>query len=275
MPADGCAAEAPLLAAEAIEVVYHRAATAVQGITLRVPAGAIVALVGPNGAGKTTTLRALSGFLAAEDARITAGTVRFDGADVTGWPVHRAARQGLVVVPERDKVFESLTVADNLAASTRPGRRGAGGIDLDRVYGYFPVLAARRRQLAGLLSGGERQMLAIASALLCRPRALLVDELSLGLAPLVVRELMQALGRLRAELGLAILLVEQNVGAALAVADHGYVIEHGRIVFDGSAERLRSHPDIQEFYLGVGREGAARKSCRDVKQYRRRRRWFG
>jgi branched-chain amino acid transport system ATP-binding protein len=232
-----------------------------------------VALVGPNGAGKTTTLRAVSGFLDADDARITAGTVRFDGEVTNGWPIHRTARRGMVVVPEREKIFESLTVRENLDAVSRTARPGVAEIAPARVFEYFPVLAQRQRQLAGLLSGGEQQMLAIGAALLCQPRLLLVDELSLGLAPLIVKELMRILARLRDELALTILLVEQNVGAALAVADHGYVIEHGRIVFDGTAEALRGHEDVREFYLGFARGTA--KSYREVKQYRRRRRWFG
>jgi branched-chain amino acid transport system ATP-binding protein len=269
------AVPAPLLEVETLEVVYHRVATAVQGVSLRVPERSIVTLVGPNGAGKTTTLRAISGFLDADNARITDGTVRYDGAVTNGWPVHRTARRGLVLVPEREKIFESLTVQENLEAARRSARAGARAIDAAQVFAYFPVLAQRRRQLAGLLSGGERQMLAIGAALLCQPRVLMVDELSLGLAPLVVKSLMDVLARLREELGLAILLVEQNVGAALAVADHGYVIEHGRIVYDGTAEQLRGHEDVREFYLGVGRGRAGAKSYRDVKQYRRRRRWFG
>ena len=266
---------APLLEVDTLEVVYHRVATAVQGVSLRVPEHSIVTLVGPNGAGKTTTLRAISGFLDAEDARITDGTVRYDGATTTGWPVHRTARAGLVLVPEREKIFESLTVQENLDAARRPPRVGTRAITLAQVVGYFPVLAQRRTQLAGLLSGGERQMLAIGAALLCQPRVLLVDELSLGLAPLVVKGLMEILARLRDELGVTIVLVEQNVGAALAIADHGYVIEHGRIVYDGTAAALRDHADVREFYLGVGRGAGAAKSYRDVKQYRRRRRWFG
>src|SRR6266446_7970331 len=188
----------------------------------------------------------------------------------------RRPRRGLVLVPERDKVFETLTVQENLRALV-PGRHGDAGatrapVTLDQVFNYFPVLAERRRQLAGCLSGGERQMLALATALLCRPRVLLVDELSLGLAPLVIESLMTLVARLRDELGTAVLLVEQNAAAALAVADAGYVIEHGRIVFDGSVERLLAHEDIREFYLGVGHR-ADRKRYTDVKQYRRRRRW--
>jgi branched-chain amino acid transport system ATP-binding protein len=257
-----------------LEVVYHRVATAVQGVSLRVPPAGIVTLLGPNGAGKTTTLRAISGFLDADNARITEGTVRFRGEEVHRLPPHRLVRRGLVLVPERDKVFESLTVADNLRTSLRPPRPGRPPLTPEHVESYFPVLGERRRQLAGYLSGGERQMLAIACALLCQPTALLVDELSLGLAPRLVAEQMAIVARLREELGLAILLVEQNAAAALEIADYGYVLEHGRVVYDGTARHLRENADVQEFYLGLTRERAAR-SYRDVKQYRRRRRWFG
>jgi branched-chain amino acid transport system ATP-binding protein len=260
-----------LLELENLEVVYHHVATAIQGVSLRVPERAIVALLGTNGAGKTTTLRAASGFLGGDDARIVGGRVVFLGSDVTGTVPHVLARRGLVLVPERDKVFETLTVQENLKALV-PGRAGAA-VGLDQVFHYFPVLAERRRQVAGYLSGGERQMLALATALLCRPRVLLVDELSLGLAPIVVEALMALVRRLRDELGLAVLLVEQNAGAALAVADHGYVMEHGRVVFDGTAERLSAHEDVREFYLGLGQR-ADRKRYTEVKQYRRRRRWF-
>jgi branched-chain amino acid transport system ATP-binding protein len=257
-----------------LEVVYHRVATAVQGVSLRVPPGRIVALLGPNGSGKTTTLRAISGFLEADNARITDGIVRFLGDDVRGLPPHRLARRGVVLVPEREKIFESLTVEENLTASLRPPCPGRVAVTRERVEGYFPVLADRRRQLAGYLSGGERQMLALASALLCQPALLLVDELSLGLAPRVVADLVSIVARLRDELGLAVLLVEQNASAALEIADHGYVLEHGRVVYEGTADHLRHNEDVQEFYLGLSRERTA-KSYRDVKQYRRRRRWFG
>ncbi|MEK7701724.1 MAG: ABC transporter ATP-binding protein [candidate division NC10 bacterium] len=261
----------PLLELENVEVVYHHVATAIQGVSLRVPERAIVALLGTNGAGKTTTLRAISGFLGADDAEVVEGSIAFLGETVTGKAPHELARRGLVLVPERDKVFETLTVQENLRALV-PGRRDGAG-DLERVFHYFPVLAERRRQLAGYLSGGERQMLALGTALLCRPVVLLVDELSLGLAPIVVESLMEMVRRLRDELGLAVLLVEQNAGAALGVADHGYVMEHGRIVYEGTRERLLAHEDIREFYLGVGRS-ADRKRYTEVKQYRRRRRWF-
>ena len=260
----------PLLELENVEVVYHHVATAVQAVSLAVPERSIVALLGTNGAGKTTTLRAISGFLGADDARVVGGRIAFLGEEVTGRPPHELARRGLVLVPERDKVFETLTVQENLRALV-PGRRAA--VTPEQVFDYFPVLAERRRQLAGYLSGGERQMLALGAALLCRPVVLLVDELSLGLAPIVVESLMGMVRRLRDELGIAVLLVEQNAAAALGVADYGYVMEHGRVVYDGPAERLLAHEDIREFYLGLGHR-AGRKRYTDVKQYRRRRRWF-
>ena len=264
-----------LLELSNVEVVYHHVATAIQGVSLRVPERSIVTLLGTNGAGKTTTLRAISGFLGADDARVVAGRIVFLGRPVNGRPPHELARRGLVLVPERDKVFETLSVQDNLRAIA-PGRGADAArpaVTLEQVFAYFPVLAERRRQLAGYLSGGERQMLALGAALLCRPVVLLVDELSLGLAPRVVESLMGLVRRLRDELGLAVLLVEQNAGAALEVADHGYVIEHGRIVFDGPAAQLAAHEDIREFYLGAGQH-ATRKRYTEVKQYRRRRRWF-
>jgi branched-chain amino acid transport system ATP-binding protein len=259
-----------LLALDNVEVVYHHVATAVQGVSLRVPERAIVALLGTNGAGKTTTLRAITGFLGGDDARVASGRITFRGEDITGRRPHEVARRGLVLVPERDKVFETLTVQENLAAVVA-GPRAL--VTREQVFHYFPVLAERRRQLAGYLSGGERQMLALGSALLCQPSLLLVDELSLGLAPIVVEALMALIRRLRDELGLAVLLVEQNAAAALSIADAGYVLEHGRIVYDGSVERLLAHEDIREFYLGVGHR-AGRRRYTDVKQYRRRRRWF-
>jgi branched-chain amino acid transport system ATP-binding protein len=265
---------APLLAVDGIEVVYHRVVTAVQGVTLAVPEGAIVALLGTNGAGKTTTLRAISGFLGIDDARVSEGGISFRGERIENLPPHRVTARGIVLVPERDKVFPNLTVAENLIANVprrdarhEPRRLAA------LVYEQFPKLAELRTREAGYLSGGERQMLAIAAGLMCAPDLLLVDELSLGLAPLVVEELAQRLQRIRAELKISILLVEQSATVALAIADHAYVLENGRVVLDGTPERLRAHQDIQEFYLGGG--AGVRRSYRDVKQYRRSRRWYG
>jgi branched-chain amino acid transport system ATP-binding protein len=261
-----------LLRLDQVEVVYKRAITAVQGVTLALAERQIVALLGSNGAGKTTTLRAISGFLGLDDARVTAGAITFDGARIDNRPPHEMAARGIVLVPERDKVFPNLTVAENLAV---PVARGAASRrqDEERVYHLFPRLAALRGRIGGLLSGGERQMLAIAAALMCRPRILLVDELSLGLAPVAVRDLARRLRAIRDEVGIAILLVEQSAAVALAIADHAYVMENGRVVLDGDRARLASHQDVQEFYLGQAR--GERRSYRDVKQYRRSRRWYG
>jgi len=263
-----------LLRIEKLEVVYHRAITAVQGITLAVEPSHIVALMGTNGAGKTTTLRAISGFLGIDDARITEGAITFKGERIENRPPHENTRRGVVLVPERDKVFPNLTVAENLIA---PVPRSSAAIERRRrealAYEFFPRLGELRNRIGGLLSGGERQMLALASGLACEPELLLVDELSLGLAPVLVEELMRRLAEIRRELHIAIVIVEQSATVALDIADYGYVLENGRIVLDGTAERLRRHPDIQEFYLG--RKSGERRSYRDVKQYRRSRRWYG
>ena len=262
-----------LLRLEGVEVVYHRVITAIQGISLEVPKGGIVALLGTNGAGKTTTLRAISGFIGLDDARVTEGAIVYRGARIENRAPHRVTALGIALVPERSKVFENLSVAENLQAVVpRPGaeRRQLA----ESVYALFPALARLRAREAGYLSGGERQMLAIGTALACAPDLLLVDELSQGLAPVLVEELAGRLQRVRTELGTTVLLVEQNAHIALAVADYGYVMENGRIVLDGTPDRLRAHADIQEFYLGSG-AGTRRRSYREVKQYRRSRRWYG
>jgi branched-chain amino acid transport system ATP-binding protein len=263
-----------LLAVEQIEVVYQRAITAVQGVSLAVAPNQIVALLGTNGAGKTTTLRAISGFLGIDDARVTAGAISFKGERLDNRPPHEIARRGVVLVPEREKVFPNLTVAENLVA---PVARGVSAAEHRRqredIFHFFPRLAELRSRVGGLLSGGERQMLALASGLVCRPELLLVDELSLGLAPVVVEDLIRKLADIRRELGIAILLVEQSAAVALEIADYAYVMENGRIVLDGDRARLRGHQDIQEFYLG--QTGGDRRSYRSVKQYRRSRRWYG
>ncbi|MEZ5650708.1 MAG: ABC transporter ATP-binding protein [Burkholderiaceae bacterium] len=261
-----------LLRLEQVEVVYHRVITAVQGVSITVPAGAMTVLLGTNGAGKTTTLRAISGFIGLDDARITDGRVVFDDQDLTNLAPHRIAALGVCLVPERDKVFENLSVAENLEASVTPRRANRRELR-DMVLGQFPRLAELHRREAGYLSGGERQMLAIGAALMCAPRLLLIDELSQGLAPVIVDDLLERLAQLRAMLGLTILMVEQNAQVALRAADHGYVMENGRIVLDGSPERLLAHGDVQEFYLGGS--DTQRRSYRDVKQYRRSRRWYG
>ena len=232
--------------------------------------GQIVAILGTNGAGKTSTLRAVSGFLGIDDAEVTDGAVTYNGRRIENRSPDEITRLGIVLVPERDKVFPNLTVAENLAVPFAR-QRGAGE---EFVYHSFPRLAELRSRTAGLLSGGERQMLAIGSALICRPQLLLVDELSLGLAPAIVEDLMAHLVQIRRDLGITVVIVEQNAAVALDVADYGYVLENGRCVLDGESERLRSHGDIQEFYLGQT-QGSGRRSYRTVKQYRRSRRWYG
>ncbi len=261
-----------VLEVENLEVTYSRVIVAVQGVSLTVGSNSIVTLLGTNGAGKSTTVRAISGFLPVDDAEIKKGAISFAGQSVLGLSPHHAASRGIVLVPERRKIFETLTVADNLRIP-RNGRGIASRDRFEQMADIFPMLGARRDQIAGYLSGGERQMLAIAQALLCEPKLLLVDELSLGLAPQLVRELMGRLRELREKLGISILLIEQDAKSALGIADYGYIMEGGRVVYEGTAQTLREHKDVQEFYLGSG--DSARESYRDVKQYRRSRRWWG
>lgn len=264
-----------LLSVEKLEVVYHHVSTAVQGVSLNVRENQIVALLGTNGAGKSTVLRAVSGFIGVDDARVTEGAILFDGQPVENQPPHKITRKGVVLVPEQDKVFDNLTVEEQLQVCISKKLKASGNKDpIAMVFGYFPALDRVRNKAGGYLSGGERQMLAIASALLCAPRLLLIDELSLGLAPIIVSELMELLTVIRNEQSVTVLLVEQNANAALEVADYGYVMENGRIVFDGKPEKLKCHEDIQEFYLG-GSARDCKRSYRDIKQYRRTRRWYG
>lgn len=269
-PRDG---GAPLLELRGVEVVYHRAATAVQGVSLTVAEGSITTLIGTNGAGKTTTLGAVAGFMRADDVAVTAGEILFRGRSIKGLPSHRVTGRGISLVPERDKIFATMTVEENLAACG--SRRGDGGLMSRRdLFDLFPAIAARRGSVAGYLSGGERQMLAIAMTLLARPSLVLIDEMSLGLAPVIVSQLQRTILRLRDELKLSFLVVEQNAASALEIGDYAYVLENGRVVFDGTPARLLGHEDFQEFYMGVER-GGDQKSYRDIKQYRRKRRWFG
>ncbi|MBW2030315.1 MAG: ABC transporter ATP-binding protein [Deltaproteobacteria bacterium] len=264
-----------LLSIEKLEVVYHNVSTAIQGVSLKVYENQIVALLGTNGAGKTTTLRAVSGFLGVDDAKITEGSIAFLGEEIHNKPPHLITKRGIVLVPEQDKIFDNLTVEENLQVCV-PVSKGKvrKGDQYGLVFKYFPILEKVKGRIGGYLSGGERQMLSLSTALLCNPRLLLVDELSLGLAPFIVEELMGLLRVIRQEEGVTLLLVEQNAFAALEVADYGYVIENGRIVFDGDPERLKGHQDIREFYLGLGGQDSQR-SYREVKQYRRTRRWYG
>jgi len=255
----------PLLAIDGLQVAYHRVAVALHGISLRVLPQTIVALLGNNGAGKTTTLRAISGFIGLDDARVIAGSIRFAGQRIENQPPHVNAARGIVLVPERDKVFPNLTVAENLAVAASRRADTAERRRLEAlVFQSFPALAELRPRLAGLLSGGERQMLAFGSAIVCKPELLMVDELSLGLAPVVVEDLARRVSDIRRELGITVLLVEQNVGVALAIADYGYVIENGSVVLEGSAADLRGRREIQESYLGQA-TGEERRSYRALR----------
>jgi branched-chain amino acid transport system ATP-binding protein len=259
-----------MLRVGSLEVVYHSVARVVSGVSLEVPDRAIVALLGPNGAGKTTVLRAITGLLPIHDGRITKGAIELDGARLDGLPPERIVRRGLVQVMEGRRIFIELTVEENLLAGTY-GRTDDWRADLEAIYAQFPRLAERRAQTAGLLSGGEQQMLAIGRALLVRPKVLLLDEPSLGLSPKLTEEVGQLIASIR-DRGVSVLLVEQNAQMALALASHGYILENGKVVLDGSAADLREDPDVREFYLGMG--GGGRKNYREVKRYARRKRWL-
>ena len=263
----------PLLKLNNIEVLYDDVILVLRGLSLEVGNGRIAALLGSNGAGKTTTLKAISGLLHVEDGEVTDGTIVFDGEEIQGVDAHRIVEKGIFQVLEGRRVFEHLTVRENLAAGayTRRDRRGTDA-DLEKVFHYFPVLAERRRQTAGHLSGGEQQMLALGRALMASPRMMLLDEPSLGLAPILVESIFEIIQRINRDEGTTILLVEQNARLALSVADFGYVMEGGRVVMEGTADELRSNEDVKEFYLGLG--DAGRRSYRDVKHYRRRKRWL-
>lgn len=253
-----------------LEVVYHSVARVVSGLSLDVPDGRIVALLGPNGAGKTTVLRAITGLLPLHEGAITKGRIEFDGEAIGGWRPERIVGRGLAQVMEARRIFSELTVEENLRAGAY-SRRDDWQADLQGIYDRFPRLAERRTQTAGYLSGGEQQMLAIGRALMTRPRLLLLDEPSLGLSPRLTEEIAKLIATIR-EQGVSVLLVEQNAQMALSLADHGYILETGKCVLDGSAADLREDPDVREFYLGMG--GGTRKNYRDVKRYARKKRWL-
>jgi branched-chain amino acid transport system ATP-binding protein len=263
-----------MLALNNIEVVYEGVILVLKGVSLGAEEGRITTLLGANGAGKTTTLKAISGLLYAERGEVTKGTVELNGERLDRLLPHEVVRLGVCQVFEGRRVFENLTAEENLQAGAHTRRdREAIARDLERVYDTFPALKERRHQQAGYLSGGEQQMLAIGRALMAAPKVMLLDEPSLGLAPMLVEEIFRIIRRLRDERGLTMLLVEQNAALALAIADYGYVMENGRIVLDGPAESLRENSDIKEFYLGLNEVGL-RKSYRDIKHYKRRKRWL-
>ena len=263
-----------MLALNNIEVIYEGVILVLKGVSINVREGGITTLLGANGAGKTTTLKAISGVLRSERGEVTKGSVEFGGQRIDGLAPHEIVRRGLVQVFEGRRVFEHLTTEENLVAGAhvQPDRRRVAE-NIERVYEYFPRLRERRAVQAGYLSGGEQQMLAIGRALMSGPRVILLDEPSLGLAPMLVEEIFAIIQRLNREQKLTVLLVEQNATLALGIAEHGYVMENGRIVLEGSAEALRENADIKEFYLGLTEVGG-RKSYRDVKHYKRRKRWL-
>jgi branched-chain amino acid transport system ATP-binding protein len=257
-----------------IEVIYDGVILVLKGVSLNVREGGITTLLGANGAGKTTTLKAISGLLRSERGEVTKGHVELAGERIDRLAPHEVVRRGVVQVFEGRRVFEHLTVDENLIAGAHVQRDRARLTEgVERVYQYFPRLKDRRAVQSGYLSGGEQQMLVIGRALMSSPRVMLLDEPSLGLAPMLVDEIFQIVKRLNEEQKLTVLLVEQNATLALAIAEHGYVMENGRIVLESPADSLRQNSDIKEFYLGLN-EAGARKSYRETKNYRRRKRWL-
>src|SRR5438093_444410 len=264
----------PLLSVSNIEVIYDHVILVLKGVSLTVPEGGIVALLGANGAGKSTTLKAISGLLRTERGEVTKGAIEFRGRAIHRQNPSEVVRRGIVQVMEGRHVFEHLTVEENLLTGAYTRRNGQSTKkDLDVVYHYFPRLTERRGFKAGYVSGGEQQMVAIGRALMARPTLMLLDEPSMGLAPMLVTEIFEIVARLNRAEGVAVLLAEQNATMALQVARHGYVMENGRIVLDGDAKAISENEDIKEFYLGLTGVGQ-RKSYRDVKHYRRRKRWL-
>jgi branched-chain amino acid transport system ATP-binding protein len=263
-----------LLVVNSIEVVYDHVILVLKGVSLSVPQGGVVALLGANGAGKTTTLKAISNLLRAERGEITKGMITLAGQDVSALGTDELVRRGVVQVMEGRHCFEHLTIEENLltGAFTRADGRAAIEQDLAMVYGYFPRLGERRRARAGYTSGGEQQMTAIGRALMARPKVILLDEPSMGLAPQLVEEIFGIVARLNREAGVTFLLAEQNTNVALRYARYGYILESGRVVLDGEASALRDNEDVKEFYLGLSTSG--RRSFRDIKSYKRRKRWL-
>ena len=261
-----------MLALNNLQILYDRAIEAVRDVSMTVPGGQIVALLGSNGAGKSTILKAISGVLYQEDGEIVSGSVDLDGQRLSGRSPRAVVQNGVIQVPEGRALFGTLTVEENLLMGGFTSPRGEVAAGLERVYALFPRVKERRSQIAGYLSGGEQQMVAIGRALMGKPRLLMLDEPSLGLAPQIVDTIFDTIVALNREAGLTVLLVEQNAQLALQTASYGYIIENGRIVLDGPAEKLRANDDVQEFYLGFS--GGERRSMRDVKHYKRRKRWL-
>ncbi|MEK0085126.1 ABC transporter ATP-binding protein [Benzoatithermus flavus] len=268
------AGRAALLEINNIEVVYDHVILVLKGVSLAVPKGGIVALLGANGAGKTTTLKAVSNLLRVERGEVTRGGIVFDGEEVQALSPAELVRRGCIQVMEGRHCFGHLTIEENLLTGAYTRKDGAAAIrdDLERVYACFPRLKERRRSQAGYTSGGEQQMCAIGRALMARPRMILLDEPSMGLAPQLVEEIFEIVAKLNREAGVTFLLAEQNTNLALRYASYGYILESGRVVLDGDAETLKKNEDVKEFYLGLNPTG--RKSFRDIKSYKRRKRWL-
>jgi branched-chain amino acid transport system ATP-binding protein len=267
-----------MLSLKNIEVVYSDVIQVLRGISLEVPSGNIVALLGANGAGKTTTLEAISGLLYNQEGEITRGEISFDGHSIKNLAPEAIVKRGIVQVLEGRRLFEHLTVEENLLLGSitagRASRETSTQADLEQVYRYFPRLKDLSKRISGYLSGGEQQMLVIGRGLMAKPKLMLLDEPSLGLAPLLVQEIFSEISQISSEQGMAILIVEQNARVALSHANYAYVMENGRIVLDGTADDLNKNEDIKEFYLGLTQVGE-RKSYREVKHYKRRKRWLG
>jgi len=264
-----------LLQLNNIEVKYMDVILVLRGVSLTVEEGSIVTMLGANGAGKSTTLKAISGLLKAEEGKVTDGSIIYEGEPIQNGDPEVIARKGIIQILEGRRVLEHLTVEENLRAGAYIAGNGARlKTDLDKVYTYFPVLKQLKNQTSGYLSGGEQQMLVVGRGLMAHPKLMLLDEASLGLAPLLVGEIFRILKRVNAEEKVSMLVVEQNAAAALSLADHGYVIENGRIVLDDTAAKLRDNADVREFYMGLSAVGET-KSYREIKHYKRRKRWLG
>jgi branched-chain amino acid transport system ATP-binding protein len=263
-----------MLSLNNIEVIYEHVILVLRGLSLQVPEGSIVALLGSNGAGKSTTLKAISGLLKPENGEVTDGSIEFMGERIDRQDAADIVRMGIFQVMEGRRVFENLTVEENLRAGAYSRRNKATmRTDIDLVYHYFPRMRDLRNQKAGYLSGGEQQMLAIGRSLMAKPRLVLMDEPSLGLSPILVKEIFGIIRRINQQERTTILLVEQNAKLALSIAEYGYLMENGRVVLDGPAEKLKDNADVKEFYLGLTEIGKE-KSYRDVKHYKRRKRWL-
>jgi branched-chain amino acid transport system ATP-binding protein len=267
-------AAAPILSIENIEVVYQHTVQVLRGLSLAVPRGQIVALLGSNGAGKTTTLKAISNLLPLEVGQLRSGAIRYFGERIDAVTPHLLARRGIAHVREGRHVFEDLTVEENLIVAGNALHGRGEKADIGMIYEYFPRLKERRAQRSGYLSGGEQQMLAIGRALIGKPKLMLLDEPSLGLAPLVVQDIFKIIERINREQEVAMLLVEQNAMAALEIAHYGYIMESGKIVIDGTTVKLKQDADVQRFYLGYGEGAEELSSFRQVKHYKRRKRWL-